>query len=240
LLLRDVRIARAGRLRLFIIMYPSLYKNIITTCTPPKFIFLLKMKRIYDRVQHMYQRPSYTLRMMRLVIFSNFLLTISCFTSQRTAMWCPTNHRFVNSGRAKITSRFGSREEEIAKLEDQLRQLREGAAIVEEEGSAKSDMEDQMTLKEFDAARRKLEKMKGKDMLLSEEELISGGIVDGSTNDNSSGLLGVVGVVAALAGLLLFAQIPVGQDELARYSATGSSTIKSIDLGDLNPDTNRQ
>lgn len=176
---------------------------------------------------------------MLLVIFSNFLVTVSCFTTLPTAMWCPSTRRCGYPGRAATSVRFGSKEEEIAKLEDQLRQLRDGAAIVEEEGTAKNDIENQMTLKEFDAARRKLEKMKGKDMLLSEQELISGGIVDGSTNDNSRGILGIVGVVAALLGLLLFAQVPVGQDELARYSATGSSTIKSIDLGDLNPDTNR-
>lgn len=178
--------------------------------------------------------------MMLLVIFSNFLVTVSCFSTIPTAIWCPSTHSCGNPGRTGTSARFGSREEEIAKLEDQLRLLREGDSIVEEERTAKNDMEDQMALKEFDAARRRLETMKGKDMLLSEQELISGGIVDGSTNKNSHGILGIVGAVAALVGLLLFAQVPVGQDQLARYSATGSATIKSIDLGDLNPDVNRQ
>jgi hypothetical protein len=178
--------------------------------------------------------------MMRLVIFSNSVLVVSCFTALPTAMWCPSTHHCGSSGRARTSARFGAREEEIAKLEEQIRQLREDDAITAEKSTVKSDMSDQMTLEEFNAARRKLEKIKGKDMLLSEEELISGGFIDGSSNENSRGFLGIIGVVAALAGLLLFAQVPVGQDELARYSATGSSTIKSIDLGDLNPDTNRQ
>ena len=43
-----------------------------------------------------------------------------------------------------------------------------------------------------------------------------------------------VGAVAGLVLLLAFAQIPVGQEGLAQYSATGSSNVKTIDLGDLN------
>ena len=177
--------------------------------------------------------------MVRIVIILNLLAAASCFTVLPSAMRCSTVHRKVGCI-LRNSARFGSREEEIVKLENQLRQLREETAVVKEvDGASVNEMEDQMTLKEFEVARRRLETMKGKDMLLSEQELISGGIVDSSTDGNSSGIFGIVGAVAALVGILLFAQIPMGQDELARYSATGSSTIKSIDLGDLNPDSSR-
>jgi hypothetical protein len=129
-----------------------------------------------------------------------------------------------------------SREEEILKLEEQLRQLKR-----EEEENAKDDT----VVQEVNAAaevERKLEKIKGKDMLLSEQELITGGIVD--LNDNisqmpsgASIIPAAIGAVVALVLLISFAQVPVGQDGLAQYSATGSSTtaFKQIDLGDINP-----
>jgi hypothetical protein len=140
-----------------------------------------------------------------------------------------------------------TRDEEIAKLEEQLRQLRENEAnndsiesnSVSRVSNTSNDPDDVATLKEFEAARRRLEKVKGKDMLLTEQQLIKGGLID-DENSNSLGNISVIAiVVAAVIGLFVFAQIPVGQDELARYSATGSSTIKSIDLGDINPDVNR-
>jgi hypothetical protein len=177
---------------------------------------------------------------MRLLIAFNFFTAVSCFTALPTAILCPSNRGDT------MRKHFGTRDDEIAKLEDQLRQLREdgtdvGASAMSSRSEVftKDDSEDAFSLKEFDMARRRLEKTKGKDMLLSEQQLISGGLMEDTSNGRSSGIIGIVGAVVALVGLLLFAQVPVGQDELARYSATGSSTIKSIDLGDLNPDTNR-
>ena len=133
---------------------------------------------------------------------------------------------------------FGSKkEEEIAKLEAQLRQLREDENLAETSSIETED--DTLSVKEFEIARRRLEKMKGKDMLLTEQDLISGGLMDAEGLGISGGVFGIVAAVVAVVFLLLFSQVPVGQENLARYSATGSSIIKSIDLGDLNPDANR-
>lgn len=136
-----------------------------------------------------------------------------------------------------------TRDEEIAKLEAQLRQLRESETSEsnEEESpteATKLDPDDVRTLQEFAEARRRLEKVKGKDMLLTEQELIKGGLMDGSSSSSIFGgaVPAVAVAIAAFVGLIAFAQIPIGQDDLARYSATGSSTLKTIDLGDLNPD----
>lgn len=124
---------------------------------------------------------------------------------------------------------FSSREEEIAKLEAQLRQLRDEEGLTESK-----DMEEKLAAKENEISRR-LEKMKGKEMLLSEQELISGGLVEVADSNVVDSRFGVIVAVAAVVFLLLFAQVPVGQEDLSRYSATGSSSVKTIDLGDLNP-----
>ena len=146
--------------------------------------------------------------------------------------------------RRKASRLYSStRDEEIAKLEAQLRQLRESETSEsnEEESpteATKLDPDDVRTLQEFAEARRRLEKVKGKDMLLTEQELIKGGLMDGSSSSSIFGgaVPAVAVAIAAFVGLIAFAQIPIGQDDLARYSATGSSTLKTIDLGDLNPD----
>lgn len=79
-------------------------------------------------------------------------------------------------------------------------------------------------------------------MMLSERDLLSGGIVKDAETNSSDGSFNVLSIVAGIAGLvaiLLFAQIPVGQDDLARYSPSAgpknAATATSIDLGDLNP-----
>jgi len=134
-----------------------------------------------------------------------------------------------------------SREEEIAQLEAQLRKLRqeEGESTSSTDGDAE-DAEQQLTAQEAKISRR-LEQMKGKDMLLSESELIGDGIVQdvvaSSGESNGTGL--AVQAAVAIVGLVLlvaFAQVPVGQEGLSQYSATGSSSIQTIDLGDMNPD----
>lgn len=137
--------------------------------------------------------------------------------------------------RTTLTLMFGTKDEEIAKLEAQLRQLQND----DEPADKPNEMvEDRLSVEDFEVARRRLEKMKGKEMILSERELQ--GLINGgneAAGKPSGGILGVAGVVAVVVGLLVFAQVPIGQENLARYSATGSSNVKSIYLGDLNPDT---
>lgn len=199
--------------------------------------------------------------MMRFVISASFIITaVGSFSTnfhsiapldiadsrylpqqQQQSPKTPT----LQKRRRKASRLYSStRDEEIAKLEAQLRQLRESETSEsnEEESpteATKLDPDDVRTLQEFAEARRRLEKVKGKDMLLTEQELIKGGLMDGSSSSSNifGGAVPAVAVaIAAFVGLIAFAQIPIGQDDLARYSATGSSTLKTIDLGDLNPD----
>ena len=197
---------------------------------------------------------SYGLVMMRFLILTNILITVvssfstnsiltsRCLQQKQQQSFVPIHQ----TQRRKVTFLSStSRDEEIAKLEAQLRQLRESETspdnreddLTTAAKTATIDPDDERTLKEFAEARRRLEKVKGKDMLLTEQELIKGGLMEDSSSGSLGGVVPAVAVViAAFVGLIAFAQIPIGQEDLARYSATGSSTLKSIDLGDLNPD----
>lgn len=123
----------------------------------------------------------------------------------------------------------GTKEDEIAALEEKLRRLKE-----DEDQKMKEE-----DLNVFAADQRTLERVRGKDMLLSEQELIEAQIME--KQDDSDG--NIVPKVAAALGLavalLLFAQIPVGQEDYQKYSVSGSSTVRTIDLGDLNRDVSR-
>lgn len=193
--------------------------------------------------------------MLRLLTLTYLLITSVLGFSTNLCLIAPSidvksgnfrRHRHPNvpttpKRRRKTIHLFSStRDEEIAKLEAQLRQLRESETSVGSEddtSAATLDPDDVRTLKAFADARRRLEKVKGKDMLLTEQELIKGGLLDDSSNNSFGGAVPAIAVVvAAFVGIIAFAQIPIGQEDLARYSATGSSTLKSIDLGDLNPD----
>jgi hypothetical protein len=129
---------------------------------------------------------------------------------------------------------LSSREEEIARLEKQLRELREQED--EKKIIGDSTTTQKLTREEAEISRR-LEKIQGKEMLLSERELLSDGIVEEEGESSRGGsLVGVIGTIVAVVAVIAFSQIPVGRENLARYSATGSSAIKTIDLGDINPD----
>ena len=123
--------------------------------------------------------------------------------------------------------RASGKEEEIAKLEEQLRKLKE-----DESGEPQLTAEE----KKYVADAKVLENVQGKDMLLSERELIDAKIMDEGESGGGLGgsLTTVLAVVGAAVFLFFFAQVPVGQEDLSRYSTSGSGVVTTIDLGDLN------
>jgi hypothetical protein len=155
------------------------------------------------------------------------------------------NRLFIGSRVSSLKA--STREEEIAKLQEQLRKL-------EETPEPEPEPEPVLKLKEetpgpepatYSLAKLKkiadekaLKNVKGKDMLLTERELINARLIGGGGEAGVG--LGTLPTILAVLGaavlLFLFAQVPVGQEDLTRYSATGSSISKTIDLGDLNPD----
>jgi hypothetical protein len=140
-------------------------------------------------------------------------------------------------------------DDEIAKLEAQLQKLRQ---------DKRKQQQQQQSSAAPALSPAQMERVLRSDMILSEQDLLSSGIVQNandknnknndesatissSSNNNNGGLVGtVVTAAVVLAALLLFAQVPVGQDDLARYSpAAGlrnnNNNAASVDLGDMNP-----
>lgn len=166
----------------------------------------------------------------------------------------PTPPSSSNHRRHQVLLLFSSREEEIAKLEEQLRKLKEGQPETVHQEDA-GDVNGKLPAAPSAAAAapavgvvvdpRSLEKVQGKDMILSEQALLEGNILDGDDESTSGGGGGVVQTVltavAAIAVLGVFSQIPIGQDELSKYSASPSaaSASRTIDLGDLNTEAPR-
>ena len=144
-------------------------------------------------------------------------------------------HRTIPTSRVTAfrLSLGSNRDEEIAKLEEQLRKLKEDGDVGTLEKAKSMSDEDP---RKYVADERVLERIRGKDMLLSESDLIEAQILDDDNETSVGGSLTPVLAAAALAVFLyFFAQVPVGQEDLSRYSVTGTPTSKTIDLGDMNP-----
>ena len=122
-----------------------------------------------------------------------------------------------------INKLWSSREEEIAKLEEQLKLLKEEkvAAAVEEEESLTVQMPTEETPMELFVSEKWKE---GEDTT--------------TTTESSSGIsvTNVVGAIGLVVGLVVFSQIPVGQEDFSKYSISPPSN--EIDLGDLNRSRN--
>lgn len=121
-----------------------------------------------------------------------------------------------------------AKQEQIAKLEAELRQLKEGQSAETEETAE----EDEEMLEEASM-----------DMFLSEgwKEAREGYDPKNTATatrqaEEQGSLVGTVAkVVGAIVALVFFSQIPVGQEDLSKYSAIKSGPTKAtIDLGDTN------
>jgi hypothetical protein len=116
-----------------------------------------------------------------------------------------------------------NKDDEIAELEKKLQQLKEAA--VEEEKVAAAVLGDDEEIP-VNAPNQLEEPMLE---MLSE----SWKETDPSQSSEDGGvLLPIIGAVLAVVFLVGFSQVPVGQQDLSKYSAVKTSS--QIDLGDLN------
>lgn len=130
-----------------------------------------------------------------------------------------------------------SREEEIAALEEKLRQLKEeGDDIVEEE-----EMKWEITPEDSSNGQKYLGRLTP-NVQTPMGEMLSESWKErnqaGSSNGNSilDGAKSVVGALIFVVILALASQIPVGQEDFSKYSyKEAASPATNIDLGDLNP-----
>jgi hypothetical protein len=188
------------------------------------------------------QRPSFISKSLTAQVVASS--ATACHASLTTCSYSFSRNRQQQKQHRRATSRRSSRlsasskDDEIAKLEEQLRQLRNDAPA--DDTSTVVAAESTKSEKEIIAVQRILEKVKGKDMLLTEQQLVDQDLfLNQGFDDEASGspLPAVLAALGAAVFLFFFSQIPVGQDEWGRYSTTsGPTTSTRIDLGDMNSD----
>ena len=86
---------------------------------------------------------------------------------------------------------------------------------------------------------RLMEKMQENDMVLTESFLYDGNIAEDQSTEGGSIVSTILTAVAAVVFLIVFSQVPIGQEDLSKYSVAPTSTSRTIDLGDLNTDVSR-
>jgi hypothetical protein len=122
---------------------------------------------------------------------------------------------------ARASSRLSdSKADEIAKLEEQLKRLKEEKETV---GVAASTAESSVEELEDTPV----------GMFMTEQWKEQDTSVDGDSS--GGGLMNILFAVGAALVVAFFSQVPIGQEDLSKYSVGNSQAAsKQIDLGDLN------
>jgi len=140
------------------------------------------------------------------------LCEVSCFIQAFTSR---SSFSTVMLHSRSGTKLYGGKDDEIRQLEEKLRQLK------------KEPVKEKIPI-----TPRSSNGMGGKqdpfDAMLSEQWKQS----DPSQNGVGPATNGAI-VIATLLALVIFSQIPIGQEDLSKYQ--GASPSGKIDLGDLNP-----
>jgi hypothetical protein len=159
------------------------------------------------------------------LLYSLLLLVVLLVASANVATGFVLPSTGGSNGRRSLTRQFSSNKDaEIAQLEAKLRQLKEQASREEESASASASAsaDDEFTGRVSEPFVEMLtEQWKEGD--------------PAQANQSGSPIVAVVGAIGLAVVLGLLSQIPVGQEELNKYSSIKSGTVtQSIDLGDLN------
>mmetsp|Transcript_29856 Transcript_29856/g.49260 ORF Transcript_29856/g.49260 Transcript_29856/m.49260 type:complete len:178 (+) Transcript_29856:62-595(+) len=156
------------------------------------------------------------------------IVALMMLVQETAAFSCP-RPSVVLLQRARFTSSSlaaTSKEDEIAELEQKLRQLKEEKEVPAVAAADDDDDDDEAPV---NASNQLLEEPMLEMLSESWKE------TDASQSGDGGGggiILKVVGAVLALVFLVGFSQVPVGQTDLSKYSVGKSSN--QIDLGDLN------
>lgn len=166
-----------------------------------------------------------------------------------------SSRRIPRSPRTRILLKATSKEDEIAALEEQLRLLKQNDATTEPTSASSSSQEpESKSVEEKEETDERSWKVPERnpddtiavrkvpiasmsnpmDEMLSEQWKVSNFKSSGGNVGVGGGVMkNVIGAVVLLVGVVAFSQIPVGQENLDKYSTAKPST--TIDLGDLNP-----
>ena len=149
--------------------------------------------------------------------------------------------KFENGQQRRQLLLKSSKDDEIAKLEEQLRKLKEEAESESEEQKSSSTVLQEIQPFNPDSfvgrgpAKRPIQPM---EEMLSEawKEQVEPQELRSSTSSQQNGGLSIPAILGGVALVLFlgfFSQVPVGQEDLSKYQAIKAST--QIDLGDINP-----
>lgn len=186
------------------------------------------------------------------------LVATSTNTNNGSVHAFTSKHRVSRSDLARSPSFLGmsdsGKDDEIAKLEEQLRKLKEEKGTEVSPANASETQEEATTVTTTAAATTTTKTAEDDDEEISEDEasmdmFLSEGWKEARSNydpsntatkkrqdEEQGNLIGTVTkVVGAILALVIFSQIPVGQEDLSKYSAIKSGPATStIDLGDNN------
>ena len=159
----------------------------------------------------------------------------SSWRTLTTTTTTTTTSLFTSSSSSSSSSTKGDKEtndEKIAQLEAKLRTLKEEQQIGDG-GDAEEEDEDE----EAEAATMDMVFSEGWKQARESYDPKNTATVTRQTEEQKSTLGLVTKVVGGLVALIVFSQIPVGQEGLSKYSANTSGPTKAtiIDLGDRNP-----
>jgi len=160
----------------------------------------------------------------------------------------------LDLGRLHKTRLSSSNDEEIAALEEKLRRLKETPTDTEQQDAiakeTSSTEKSDVAAEPFEEKRFKISD-ESTNMMVTGEEIPNSRITEpyeellseqwkvrsksskgGDGIDFKDVLVKGAAAVAILAGIIAFSQVPIGQEDLDKYSTAKPST--AIDLGDLN------
>lgn len=167
------------------------------------------------------------------------LVALSSTARRGATAWMPHPQGAVRPSYRRTASLFMSTEDEIAKKEQELKIARLEAELRELKGV--QDAESPETGEEYED--EEMLEEASMDMFLSEgwKEAREGYDPKNTATatrqaEEQGNLVGLVAkVVGGIVALVVFSQIPVGQEDLSKYSAIKSGPAKTtIDLGDTN------
>jgi len=175
--------------------------------------------------------------MLSLTVYSCSMLCINAFQSpgMHFGIQRLEQQKQVLGARVRVplvSLAASSKEEEIAALEEQLQRLKEEASKEEEE-----EVEAVETVSSTGGAVIDRKSMNDELMpeMLTEQWKEANAAASDDANEGGimKTLTSLLGGLALLAGVIAFSQVPVGQEDLNKYS-TGKAGANKIDLGDMN------
>ena len=215
-------------------------------------ILLLLLSLTLDNTCHAFGPLSTSCSRTSTSITSSIISKHRHHGSSQSPVASASSRRIPRSPRTRILVKATSKEDEIAALEEQLRLLKQNDATTEPTSASSSSSQEpeSKSVEEKEETDERSWKVPERnpddtiavrkvpiasmsnpmDEMLSEQWKVSNFKSSGGNGGVGGGVMkNVIGAVVLLVGVVAFSQIPVGQENLDKYSTAKPST--TIDLG---------